>query len=135
MSVRDEERLGPDAAPSSGRRARLRAKAGIRHAYRAGVFLLGLLFIGLGIALAVLPGPLTIPPVLLGLWIWSTEFRFARKFFEAFKRKANDAWAHAKVHPVSSAAITVGGLLAAGAAAWAVSHFELVGKARDAVGV
>jgi len=134
----DLERDGlgrPAPVPRGGWRDRVRSKPGIRHAYRAGVFVLGLLFIALGAALAVLPGPLTIPPVLLGLWIWSTEFRFAHRFFETFKRKAGEAWAHAQVHPVSSAAITIGGLIAAGAAAWAVGHFELVDKARDAVGV
>ena len=41
---------------------------------RAGIFVLGLLFILGGLALAVLPGPLTIPLVLLGLWVWSWEF-------------------------------------------------------------
>src|SRR3712207_2398758 len=132
----DKDGLGqPAPVPRDGWRARVRSKPGLSHVYRVGVFLAGLVFIILGFALAVLPGPLTIPPVLLGLWIWSTEFRFARRFFEAFKRKARDAWAHAKVHPVSSAAITIGGLVAAGAAAWAVGHFELVDKARDAVGV
>ena len=132
----EKDGLGrPAPVPAGGWRDRVRSKPGLRHVYRAGVFLAGLLFIILGFALAVLPGPLTIPPVLLGLWIWSTEFRFARKFFEAFKRKARDAWNHAKVHPVSSAAITIGGLAAAGAVAWAVGHFELVDKARDAIGV
>lgn len=83
----------------------------------------------------MLPGPLTIPPVLLGLWIWSTEFAFAERFFESFKRKARDAWAHARRHPRSSAAITIGGLVAAGVAMWAVVHFELVDKAKQAIGL
>jgi hypothetical protein len=113
----------------------VRSKPGLGQAYRFGVFLVGLLFIVLGLVLAVLPGPLTIPPVLIGLWIWSTEFRFAHKLFESFRRKARDAWAHAKVHPASSALITIGGLAAAGAVAWAVPHFDLIGKARDAVGI
>jgi hypothetical protein len=43
------------------------------------VFLAGLLCIAAGVALSVLPGPLTIPPVLLGLWIWSTEFDWAQR--------------------------------------------------------
>ena len=93
-----------------------------------------MVFIAMGLALSVLPGPLTIPPVLIGLWIWSTEFAFAKRFFDMFKRKAHEAWAHAKLHPVSSALMTVGGLVAAGAAFWAVGHFELVAKGRDAVG-
>ena len=116
-------------------RTRIKSKPGLREAYRVGVFVAGLLCIAVGFALAVLPGPLTIPPILLGLWIWSTEFRFARKLFQAFQRKARDAWAHAKEHPVSSAAITIGGLIAAGVAFWAVGHFNLVDKAKDLVGL
>jgi uncharacterized membrane protein YbaN (DUF454 family) len=121
--------------PSDSRRARLRSKPGIGQAYRVGVFLAGLLCIALGFALAVLPGPLTIPPVLLGLWIWSTEFAFAERFFDRFKDKAQDAWDHAKAHPKSSAAITIGGLVLAAAAFWAAGHFDLVARAKDAVGL
>jgi putative transmembrane protein PGPGW len=125
----------PTALPPDSRRERIRAKPVVGQCYRVGVFVAGLLCIALGVALAVLPGPLTIPPVLLGLWIWSTEFRFAKRFFESFKAKAHDAWAHAKRHPTSSAAITIGGLVAAGTAMWAVVHFELVDKAKSAVGL
>jgi uncharacterized membrane protein YbaN (DUF454 family) len=125
----------PTKAPSGSLRERIRAKPGLAQAYRIAVFAVGLLCIALGVALAVLPGPLTIPPVLLGLWIWSTEFRFAERLFDSFKRKAREAWAHAKRHPVSSAAITIGGLVAAGVAFWAVGHFELIAKAKDALGL
>jgi len=132
----DPRALGePTPVEAHDWRARVRSKPGIGQLYRVGVFLLGLVFILLGVVLAALPGPLTIPPVLLGLWIWSTEFRWAKRFFDSFKRKARDAWAHAKAHPVSSAAITIGGLAAAGAAIWAVGHFQLVDRARDAVGL
>ncbi len=62
-------------------RHRIRSKPGLAQLWRVGVFVAGLLFVVLGIALAVLPGPLTIPPVLVGLWIWSTEFDWARRFF------------------------------------------------------
>jgi hypothetical protein len=134
-SVADDGLGQPAEVPKGGWRDRVRSKPGVGQAYRIGVFVLGLLCIVVGVALAVLPGPLTIPPVLLGLWIWSTEFRFAKRFFDSFKRKAEDAWAHAKAHPASSAAITIGGLVAAGAAMWAVAHFELVSKGRDAVGL
>ena len=127
--------LEPAKAPRGGWRDRVRSKPGIREVYRVGVFIAGLAFVLLGFALAVLPGPLTIPPVLIGLWIWSTEFAFAERFFDSFKRKARDAWAHAKRHPASSAAITVGGLALAGVAFWAVGHFELVAKGKDAVGI
>jgi hypothetical protein len=131
-----DEGLGqPAEVPKGGWRDRVRSKPGVGQAYRVGVFVAGLVCIALGFALAVLPGPLTIPPVLLGLWIWSTEFRFAERFFDSFKRKAREAWTHAKAHPASSAAITIGGLAAAAVAMWAVSHYELVAKAKDAIGV
>lgn len=125
----------PVEVPREGLRARIRSKPGLGHAYRIGVFVVGLLFIALGFALAVLPGPLTIPPVLLGLWIWSTEFRWAERLFESFERKGRETWAHAERHPVSSAAITVGGLAAAGAAMWAIVHFELIDAAKGLVGL
>ena len=115
-------------------RERVHRNSQIALAWRIGVFVVGLLCVALGVALAVLPGPLTIPPVLLGLWIWSTEFAWAARFFATFRRKASDAWAHAKQHPVSSLAITVGGLVAAGVAFWAVGHFELVDRATTAFG-
>jgi hypothetical protein len=89
----------------------------------------------LGIALTALPGPLTIPPVLVGLWVWSTEFQWAARFFATFKRKAQDTWRHARQHPVSSAAVTVGGLAAAGVAFWAVGHYRLVDQAKVALGL
>ena len=125
----------PAVVPRGGWRDRVRTKPGLGQAYRIGVFLVGLLFIALGVALAVLPGPLTIPPILLGLWIWATEFRFAQRLFESFKRKARDAWAHAKRHPRSSVAITLGGLVAAAAAIWAVSYFDLVARLKDLIGL
>jgi hypothetical protein len=125
----------PVEVPRGGWRDRLRSKPGVGHAYRIGVFVVGLFCIVVGFALAVLPGPLTIPPVLLGLWIWSTEFRFARRFFESFKNKGREAWRHARRHPRSSSAITGGGLVAAGAGVWAVTHFNVVNSARDMLGV
>ena len=136
---RDEvEEEGLDTArdaPKTGWRARLRSNPATRQPYRLAVFLAGLVFIGLGVALAVLPGPLTIPPVLLGLYIWSTEFRFAEKLFDSFQEKGREAWAHAKKHPKSSALFTVLGLAGAAAVFWAVAHYELVDKAKDAIGL
>lgn len=112
----------------------MRSNPGTALAWRIGVFVTGLLCITVGVALAVLPGPLTIPPVLLGLWVWSTEFDWAKRFFDAFKRKAVEAWRHAKQHPMSSTLVTVGGTVGVVAAVWAISHFELVDRARTAVG-
>ncbi len=125
----------PTTAPASGWRARVRSNPALYPAYRVGVFLAGLACCAVGVALSVLPGPLTIPPVLLGLWIWSTEFKWAQRLFDSFKKKAQEAWAHAKTHPVSSAVITVGGLVLAGVPFWAVSHYQLVDKAKAAVGL
>ncbi len=114
-------------------RDRVRSKPGLATAYRAWVFVVGLLFVLLGVALTVLPGPLTIPPILVGLWVWSTEFEWARRFFVAFRRKARDAWAHARQHPVNSAAVTIGGLALAGVVFWAVGEYQLVDRALAAI--
>ena len=116
-------------------RGRVHSKPGLALAWRVGVFVVGLLFVLLGLVLTVLPGPLTIPPVLVGLWVWSTEFEWARRVFATFARKGRDAWKHARQHPVSSAAVTFGGLAAAAAVFWAVGHFELVDKGKSALGL
>lgn len=116
-------------------RDRVRSKPGLRYVWRAGVFLAGLACIVAGFALVVLPGPLTIPPIILGLWIWSTEFEWAHRFFTVWKKKGKEAWAHAKRHPVSSTVITVGGLVMAGAAIWAVTYYDLVARGKQLVGL
>ena len=125
----------PSAVPHDSWRQRIREKPGLAQVYRVAVFLAGLLCIAVGVALSVLPGPLTIPPVLLGLWIWSTEFDWAQRLFRRFQRKARQAWQHAKAHPVSSAAITIGGLLAVLVGVWALRHFEIISRVREAVGL
>lgn len=134
----------PDCADGLGKprevrpgsfRERVHRNREIALAWRIGVFVVGLLCVALGVALAVLPGPLTIPPVLLGLWVWSTEFDWARRIFSTFSTKAREAWAHARSHPVSSLAVTVGGLAAAGVAFWSVGHFELVDRTATALGL
>jgi uncharacterized membrane protein YbaN (DUF454 family) len=104
-------------------------------AWRVGVFLAGLLCIAGGLVLVVLPGPLTIPPVLLGLWLWSTEFTWAHRLFATFRCKAVEAWRHAREHPVSSTLVTVGGLALAVAAVVVVSQYDLVDRARAAIGI
>lgn len=116
-------------------RARLRSNPGTRLFWRAGVFVVGLVCIAAGFALVVLPGPLTIPPIILGLWIWSTEFEWAHRFFASAKAKGVEAWGHAKKHPVSSTVVTVGGLVIAGLVIWATLHYDLVAKAKEQVGL
>jgi uncharacterized membrane protein YbaN (DUF454 family) len=124
----------PARVPKQSLRTRIRANPALYQPYRVGVFVVGLLCIAVGVALAALPGPLTIPPMLLGLWIWSSEFAFAKRLFDAMKVKANQAWDHAKAHPVSSALITIGGIAGAIAAFWAIQHFELIDRAKNALG-
>lgn len=133
-----EQVAGPTAdepPPPSGLRARLRRTPGGRQLLKVVVFVVGLLFILLGLALAALPGPLTIPPILLGVWIWSTEFAWAERLLERAKRSAREAWENAKRRPVVSALVTGSGLVALGVGIWAVSRYELVDRAREAVGL
>jgi hypothetical protein len=126
---------GETPAPSGSFRARMRSRPGRRLVWRCGVFVVGLLCIAAGGALVVLPGPLTIPPIVLGLWIWSTEFAWANRFFAPAREKAKVAWKNAKEHPVSSSLITVGGLVVAGLVIWLVSHFHLVQQVKEYVGL
>jgi hypothetical protein len=94
--------------------------------WRGAVFLAGLLCILTGVVLTALPGPLTIPPILLGLHVWFTEFTWARRLFGVFRTKARQAWKHARRHPLRAGAFTLGGLLLAALAMWSVGHFHLV---------
>jgi hypothetical protein len=128
--------LGRAAAVEKGSlRHRLRSTPGLALFWRITVFVAGLVCVAIGFALAVLPGPLTIPPVLLGLWIWSTEFDWARRFFVTFRDKGRAAWRHAKLHPVTSAGITIGGIAVMGVVIWAVGHYQLVERVTEYVGL
>jgi hypothetical protein len=115
-------------------RERIHSNPALLLPYRIAVFVVGLLFVLLGLSLAALPGPLTIPPLLVGLWVWSTEFEWAHRFFTTVRRKAQDTWRHARQHPMSSAAVTVGGLAAAGVVFWAVDHYRLVEQVEATLG-
>jgi uncharacterized membrane protein YbaN (DUF454 family) len=116
-------------------RDRVRREPGIGPLWRAAVFLLGLLSIATGAALIVLPGPLTIPPVVLGLWIWSTEFEWAHRFFARAREHGKDAWDHARAHRVTSSVVTGGGLVMALTAVWATSRYHLVDQGMAYVGL
>lgn len=118
-----------------GWRGRLRRTPGGAQLLKVLVFLAGLAFILLGAVLVVAPGPLTIPPILIGLYIWSTEFAWADRLLERAKASAREAWADAKLRPVLSAFVTIGGLVALGVGLWAVAHYELVARARELVGL
>lgn len=116
-------------------RARLRRTPAGALLLKALVFTLGLAFVVLGCVLVVAPGPLTVPPVLLGLWIWSTEFAWADRQLDRARASARVAWEDAKRRPVVSGIVTGGGLVALGAAIWLAARYELVARAREVVGV
>lgn len=122
-------------AGDTGWRARLRSTSGGALLLKVGVFVLGSLFILLGVAAAVLPGPLTIPPMLLGLYILASEFAWADRLLQRAKKSAQEAWVKAKRRPVLSAITTVGGLALAGVVIWAVGHYDLIERAKTAVGL
>ena len=127
---------GRDAHLSTtGWRAQLRRTPGGAQALKVVVFLLGLAFVLLGCALVVAPGPLTIPPILLGLYIWSTEFAWADRLLERARASAREAWRDARRRPVMSAFVTVGGLLALGVAIWAIGRYEVVSRALAVLGL
>ena len=115
-------------------RHRIRARRSTLHAWRVIVFVTGLLFILLGLALVVLPGPLTIPPILLGLWIWSTEFEAAERLVEHFGKKAKEGWEDVKRHPVRAGLVTSTGLLFLAAFLVFGGPGWVTGKVSDALG-
>ena len=131
-AVRDTR---PDHRSQTGVRAKLRSTPGGTQLLQVLVFVLGLICILIGIALAALPGPLTIPPILLGLYVWSTEFAWADRLLDRAKDSAREAWAKAKAKPVLSAFITLAGLAALGVGVYLVGKFDLVAKGQDLVGL
>jgi hypothetical protein len=100
---------------------------------RVAVFLLGLFFILLGLALSVLPGPLTIPPVLLGLLIWSLEFAWAERWVDRARGQAQQAWEAAKAHPWRAGLVTGGGVVLLVVGLVLASKYELVDRAKSLV--
>jgi uncharacterized membrane protein YbaN (DUF454 family) len=99
------------------------------------VFVVGLALIVLGLVLIVLPGPLTIPPILLGVWVWSREFEFARRWLRPLQARGSAAWKQAKRTPVRTSVVTVLGLVGAGAVIWLVVSHDLVDRGRQLVGL
>ena len=101
---------------------------------RVTVFLVGLFFIVLGLALSVLPGPLTIPPVLLGLVIWALEFAWAERLLDRARGKAQEAWAAARAHPWRAGVVSGGGVVLLVVALLLASRFDLMDRATSLVG-
>jgi hypothetical protein len=85
--------------------------------------------------LVVLPGPLTIPPILLGVWLWSLEFEFARHWLAPLKRRGSQAMDAAREKPVHTTVITVLGLAGAGLMIWGVLRYDLFDRAKQAIGL
>jgi uncharacterized membrane protein YbaN (DUF454 family) len=102
---------------------------------RVALFVAGLLLILTGLVLIVLPGPLTIPPILLGLWLWSLEFEFARHWLRPVRQKGAAAWDQAREKPVHTTVITVLGLVGAVVVIWAALRYGLLLRARHLVGL
>lgn len=100
---------------------------------RVGVFLLGAGFIGVGLALSVLPGPFTIPFVFAGLVIWSLEFEWAERWLDKAKVQAQEAWESARARPVRSGLSLAASLLLLGAGLWAAVHWDVTGKVTGAL--
>lgn len=120
---------------TTGFRARLRRTPGGALLLRAVVFVVGLLFVLLGIALVALPGPLTIPPILVGVYIWSTEFAWADRLLERAKKSAREALEQARRRPIVSAVVTIGGLAALGVAIYLADRYMLLARALEALGL
>lgn len=130
-----DQALAPVRDRGTGWRARVRRTPGGALVLKGAALVAGVVLIALGGALVVLPGPFTIPPVLLGLYVLSTEFRWADRLLQRARASAQEAWASARERPVGSAVSTAGGLLAVGAAMWAVAQYDLVAHARALVGL
>src|SRR5512133_3566522 len=88
-----------------------------------------------GLVLIVLPGPLTIPPIVAGLWLWSLEFEFARRWLRPMREKGAVAWEKAREKPVHTTVVTVLGLVGAAVIIWASFRYDLVDRGRDLVGL
>ena len=102
---------------------------------RVVVFVVGLALILIGLALVVLPGPLTIPPILLGVWLWSLEFEFARHWMAPLRRRGSQAMDAAREKPVHTTVVTVLGLVGAGLMIWGVLRYDLIDRAKQVIGL
>lgn len=122
------------AAGSTGWRTRLRHTRAGSLLLKGLVLVLGAVFILLGLALVVLPGPLTIPPMLLGLYIWSTEFAWAERLRMKAAVRSRAGWAATRRRPVHATVATVSGLLGLGVAIVAVRRYDVAHALMSAFG-
>ncbi|MEU3314618.1 TIGR02611 family protein [Streptomyces sp. NPDC048387] len=68
----------------------IKANRSLHLSWQVGVFVVGLLVIGAGIAMLVLPGPGWVA-IFAGLAIWATEFAWAHLVLRWTKRKVTEA--------------------------------------------
>ncbi|MFD9336066.1 TIGR02611 family protein [Streptomyces sp. NPDC060028] len=68
----------------------IQARRGLHLSWQVGVFVVGLVVIGAGIAMLVLPGPGWVA-IFAGLAIWATEFAWAHLVLRWTKRKVTEA--------------------------------------------
>ncbi|GAA3614345.1 hypothetical protein GCM10022199_18060 [Marihabitans asiaticum] len=89
----EDQRIDPEEDPIAWRRA-IRCNPALAPFYRGGVFVVGLALIIVGIPMVPLVGPGWVV-IFIGLFLWSTEFRWARKVTQFVKAevKAFDQWA------------------------------------------
>ena len=130
-----DEQVTAQPAGQRGWKAALRRTPGGTLAVKGIVLVSGLFFVLLGLALSALPGPLTIPPVLLGLYIWSTEFAWAHRLLERAKRSAHEAWEQARRKPVLTGLATLSGLVAFGVGIYLTARYELVDRVLEVAGL
>ena len=116
-------------------RERLRRRPGWQRCYRAGVFAAGLVLVVLAATLWALSVLLMLPLVLAGLWVWSTEFGWGRRLFEAVRKRARRLRARVTARPARWVLITLGGLAAGVAGSWALGHFRLLNRVKTAIGL
>jgi hypothetical protein len=132
-STRSEEPPAPSgiALPPGVSRSRrwnwFRDNRSRHRLFRAGVFVIGLLLILVGAGLWLFSVFLSLPPVFVGLWLWSREFHWAHRLFRVFLRSARKLWSGVKSHPVRWAGLTLGGVCVAWAGYWALGHYGLLG--------
>jgi hypothetical protein len=100
---------------------------------KVGVFALGAAFIALGLALSVLPGPFTIPPILVGLLIWALEFEFAQGWLDRAQAHARETWAAARAHPYRAGLVTGSGIALLVAGLLLALRWNLLERAGDVI--
>ena len=130
------DRAGPGECPVGAPwRQRLRQRTGLNACFRGFVFLAGLLVLLLAGAVWMFSALLTLPPALAALWIWSREFHWGQRLLHRVSRYGRRMRTKVSARPARWAAITAAGFAGGAACSWAISHYSLIEKATNAVGL